>query len=419
MRESCAASRRSDERFPPLRDVVSRIPLMAAPGASNDCTESHECARRLKVIEPEDESDEAVAARSSICLVDDRHILPGVSGLPAKQSWYKGARPHTAGNFPARFSLGTALMSETRPATSVEFTTRGLRPDEQYGAWRGWFKGTFDGSPRAPNKDGYLATSKAITMDGLALVRISLPASRTMRTRILIRRNPVDHWIITVGKHATTRLTTRDAAFEAPARVPFVLSMADELVSERGPDEQFQLYLSRDSFRDIAPVLDAARGTAVSGPRGTMLAEFLELLERNLEQIDVVNHGPLKDAVGSMIAACIAPSPDRIAAAKSQLDAGRLEKVRRAVRRELRSPLLEPDLLCRLVGASRSSLYRLMESQGGVTRYIRRQRLLESHAALCDPVGDKSDRGDRRGVVLHRRLRVQPRLQTGIWRQPQ
>ena len=31
-----------------------------------------------------------------------------------------------------------------------------------------------------------------------------------------------------------------------------------------------------------------------------------------------------------------------------------------------------------------------MESQGGVTRYIRRQRLLESHAALCDPIGDKS-----------------------------
>ena len=162
------------------------------------------------------------------------------------------------------------------------------------------------------------------------------------------------------------------------------------MISARGPGDRLQLYLPRDSFREIASVLDAARGMVVNGPLGTLLAEFLELLERNLQQVDVMNHGRLRDAVASMIAACIAPSPDRIAAAKSQLDVGRLEKVRQAVRRELRSPSLGPALLCRVIGTSRSALYRLLESQGGVTRYIRRQRLLESHAALCDPVCDKS-----------------------------
>jgi AraC-like DNA-binding protein len=47
-------------------------------------------------------------------------------------------------------------------------------------------------------------------------------------------------------------------------------------------------------------------------------------------------------------------------------------------------------MLSRLIGMSRSALYRLMESQGGVTRYIRRQRLLESRAVLSDPGDDKS-----------------------------
>jgi AraC-like DNA-binding protein len=47
-------------------------------------------------------------------------------------------------------------------------------------------------------------------------------------------------------------------------------------------------------------------------------------------------------------------------------------------------------MLSRLIGMSRSALYRVMESQGGVTRHIRRQRLLESRAVLSDPACDKS-----------------------------
>lgn len=281
-------------------------------------------------------------------------------------------------------------MSDAPPVTFVEFSTLGVRPREQYDAWRGWHHRTFDGSPSAPAKDGFLARSNAVTMDGLALVRVAMPATRVLRTRTLIRRNPVDHWVVTMGMTAKTHLTTGNDMLEAPARSPFVLSLADEMVSERGPDERLQLYLARDSFRDLAPVLDAARATIVRGPLGKMLADFLELLDRNLRLIDVANAARLKDAVGSMIAACISPSSDRLAAAESQLNLGRLERVRRVVRQELRSPQLEPAMLSRLVGMSRSALYRVMESQGGVTRYIRRQRLLESRAVLSDPACEKS-----------------------------
>ena len=281
-------------------------------------------------------------------------------------------------------------MSEAPPTSSTGFTTRGLPKPQQYEAWRGWHDRTFDGSPDTPAEEGFLAESRILRTEGFALVRVSTPAMKVMRTRTLIRRNPVDHFVITVGSSGATKLNAENTTRDVPARAPFVLSLGHEMLSARGPGDRLQLYLPRDSFREIASALDAARGTVVSGPLGTLLAEFLELLERNLQQVDAMNHGRLKDAVASMIAACISPSPDRIAAAKSQLDVGRLEKVRQAVRRELRSPSLGPALLCRVIGTSRSALYRLLESQGGVTRYIRRQRLLESHAALCDPVCDKS-----------------------------
>jgi len=281
-------------------------------------------------------------------------------------------------------------MSETSPVSTIAFTTRDLPVRQQYEAWRSWHGFTFDGSPARPPDQGFVAETKTLMMEGFALTRVFTPATKVMRTKALIRRNPVDHFVITLGRSGKTRLNVEDTVRDVPAGLPFVLSLGHEMISERGPGDRIQLYLPRDGFREIAPALDAARGMVVTGPLGTLLAEFLELLERNLQQIDLANAASLKDAVGSMIAACIAPSPDRIAAAKGQLDVGRLEKVRRVVRRELCSPSLGPDLLCRLVGMSRATLYRLMENQGGVARYIRRERLLESRAALCDPVGDKS-----------------------------
>ena len=68
---------------------------------------------------------------------------------------------------------------------------------------------------------------------------------------------------------------------------------------------------------------------------------------------------------------------------------GRKERVRQAVRRHLRTPTLTPATLSRVVGMSRSNLYRLFEDTGGVARYIQRERLLEAHAALSDPANTK------------------------------
>ena len=60
---------------------------------------------------------------------------------------------------------------------------------------------------------------------------------------------------------------TGDASLEAPAGLPIVLSLGNELVSERSQDDRLLFYLPRDSFREIAPALDATRGTVLNTPR--------------------------------------------------------------------------------------------------------------------------------------------------------
>ncbi len=86
-----------------------------------------------------------------------------------------------------------------------------------------------------------------------------------------------------------------------------------------------------------------------------------------------------------MVAACVAPSADRMITAYGQMNATLKDKARRCILRNLRSPHRGPNMLCRELGMSRSSVYRLLEAEGGVARYIQRQRLAESFAQLNDP----------------------------------
>lgn len=273
--------------------------------------------------------------------------------------------------------------------TPERFTTHTLPVPDQLEAWRYWFHSVFDVMPRQWPASGFAAESVLWNLDGLALSRVTAPAIKVTRTKALIRQNPVDHWVITLGRRVATAVRTEDVSLEAPAGVPFVVSLGNDLTSERSQDDRLQLYLARDSFGEIAPMLDAARGTTLNTPLGHLLADYMLVLERNLPDLTPDDLSRLTGAVRAMVGACITPSTDRMAIAAGQIGLGRLERVRRAVRNHLRSPSLGPDMLCREVGTSRSQLYRLLERESGVARFIQRQRLLEGHAALCDASNTK------------------------------
>jgi len=113
-------------------------------------------------------------------------------------------------------------------------------------------------------------------------------------------------------------------------------------------------------------------------------------IENGLPAVMKADLSRLTDAVGAMVAAAVALSAERVAVARRQIDVGRKERVRQIVRRNLRTPTFGPIALCRLVGMSRSSLYRLCEDGGGVAQHIQRQRLLAAHAVVTDPTTTKS-----------------------------
>jgi len=270
------------------------------------------------------------------------------------------------------------------------FSTSNLPAPQQFDAWTGWIDGAYDVVSSDSSSNSFNAACQIWQIGGGLLTCVRAPASRLERSVRHIRRNPLHHWIITLGRYATTVVSSRDTTFAVPPGTPFVLSLADEWTSEWSEDERLQLCLSRDQFGHLAPELDRARGVALNTTIGCIFADYLVLLRRLLPDIAADDVSRLRDAIGAMVAACFAPEKNPSGAAEPQIDLIRIERVHHVVRKYLRSPALGPHLLCRNLQMSRSKLYRLMEAEGGVARYIQRQRLLEAYASLCDPLVNRS-----------------------------
>lgn len=264
----------------------------------------------------------------------------------------------------------------------IVFTTAGLPKAQQLDAWRGWFDSVFDVVIDHPEQ-GFSATSETWNFGCFGLSRVSAPQLRATRSAYLVRRNPIDHWNIAIGRKRTTGKAGRQHTIDIPGHTPFVASLGRELVSHREADERLQLYLPRDVFPDVTSVLERAEGQPLGNAAGKLLAEFLVLLARSASSFSDVNLEDVQTAVRGMMLACIAPSADHNAIGAAPVAATRKEVVRRLVDLNLNNSALGPDFLCRQAGMSRSQLYRLFESEGGVASYIQRRRLRRCFTELA------------------------------------
>jgi AraC-like DNA-binding protein len=262
------------------------------------------------------------------------------------------------------------------------FSTRGVRPADQHEAWCEWFRPIFEIATKQSARNGFAAENQVWKLGGIALSRVKAPPVRVQRQTPNLRRDPVDHWVITYCRRGATTIATDSGTLEAPAGVPFIWSLGEASDSERTQVDRIQIFMKRDAFRGMAPLLDSARGSVLDTPLGHLLGDYILALERRLPTLTQDHLPQLAQAVGAMVAASIAPTVDRLDIARRQIDLGRQERLRVVVRKHLRSPSLGPETLCRAVGISRSQLYRLLDDAGGVARYIQSQRLLEAHAML-------------------------------------
>ncbi len=245
------------------------------------------------------------------------------------------------------------------------FETRILRLEDQFEAWRAWYAPVFDVVTNRTAHDGFAAEIHFWNLDGFGMSRTTAPPVHILRSKNHLRHDPVDHWVISYCERGAHSATTAGISLEVPARVPYLWSLGQEFAHERTHIDRIQFILARDKFQEIAPLLDAALGSALNTPLGHVLGDYMIALERRLAAVTEADLPRLSEAVAAMVGAAVAPTVERVEIARRQINLGRMERVRQVIRRHLRTPNLSPKTLCRLVGMSRSNLYRLLEDERG------------------------------------------------------
>ena len=195
--------------------------------------------------------------------------------------------------------------------TPETFTTRSLRPRDQFDAWREWYSPVFEVTPKDPGCDGFSGETRLWNLAGFAISRTSASPVDVVRTKGHLRRDPVDHWVISYCARGAHSAVTAGAVLEVPARVPYLWSLGQEFLHERTHVDRIQFILARDTFRDIAPLLDAACGSILYTPLGRLLGDFMIALESRLPDVTEADFSGITGALSAMVAAAAAPSSER------------------------------------------------------------------------------------------------------------
>lgn len=272
-----------------------------------------------------------------------------------------------------------------QPVSCVNYATGALPADHQFAAWRDRCSSIINLSSATPDAQGFDAHNTMWTLGDMALSHVRVPASGFARSRTMLRRDSLDHWML--GCLRRGRITTRvgDDVFTATAGDVCHASLGEAFDGDRSDCEWLVLFIPRDGLREWGPNLDATRNTPGRTPLTGLLHDYLGLLERRLPAMTQADVPALVDSTRAMIGACLGSGPGRNERTLAQLDAMRGERVRQIVQDNLRVTTFGPKKLGRLAGMSRSQLYRLFEADGGVARYIQAQRLRAAHAALIEP----------------------------------
>lgn len=260
-------------------------------------------------------------------------------------------------------------------------------PVEERGeAWRQAFRGQWEMPDLPPVLE---VEGRAFDLGHALLVDTIHPALAFARSRSRTRRDGADNIYVLTQVSGGHQLATESEEHEIRPGAVTLVDIARPVSRRASVGRTLCLSVSRELVDEALPAIDVHALMVTSG--GPLLAEHLRSLRVHLPTTPRAASPHLLRATMAMLAACVSPTADRLEEARPALADALLARAKRCVRARCSDPALTPESVAVAVGASRASLYRAFEPEGGVAAYIRKARLLASRRALENP-------GDRRRI---------------------
>jgi len=263
----------------------------------------------------------------------------------------------------------------------VDIDTSAAPPAEQFDLYRSWNANLGDVTLLREKFNSFNAHQQVWQLGSLALMSLDYRGTG-YRRRWTNKKDPVfDHWILSVP------LTVSD---NGGPSIPGQLHwhcLAAPYEAEGEDDGALALLLPRD-FAFSQPF-----DLAIRPEMAALIVDYLQLLHRSLPNRMERDAEHIAVATTTLLAACLAPSRDHLVEAEGPINGVIMARAKKLIAAQLAKRDLSPEKLCRDLNISRSRLYRIFEPSGGISNYIRRQRLLRTRDILSD---DK----DRRSISL-------------------
>lgn len=283
-------------------------------------------------------------------------------------------------------------MEETiyQEVPSSGFATRSLPRDQRFATWRDSIGVLFDVAldDRA-DPLAFSASLKGYHLGSLLIGRCASTAQAFRRPPVKIASDGMDHFLIQVFRRGQCDTLHGQGDVSVRAGDVYVIDLAQPYTCVNSAYEHLNLVVPRTLVEGNLVHPDHQHRRVV--PREQPLARlFRDLLasvydsvpEMSMED-SLLTVAPMLRLTESLLnsrAGGMAAEHDGTA-----VDYALLTSLRRFIETHLKDPALGPDLLLGAFPISRSKLYRLFESRGGVVGYIRLRRLRRSVRDLLDP----------------------------------
>ena len=167
-----------------------------------------------------------------------------------------------------------------------------------------------------------------------------------------------------------------------------IVDLAQPHVSSAQGSSTIVLTVQREILSEMLPDRADPHGMILAGDRGAgaLLADYIKSLYARLGTVEASEAPFVARATVHMIAACLQPSAHTAARARAQIEGVIADRIKRFIDDNLGSCDLSPASICHRFRISRTQLYRVFESLGGVANYIQARRLDRAFALLRDPL---------------------------------
>jgi AraC-like DNA-binding protein len=283
-------------------------------------------------------------------------------------------------------------MSEQKPqkVLTTSFDLDNVPENERFSAWKESFSVIFDVSlVEKTDERGFRTRMTNSHLGSMLLGTLASPRQYFHRSRKLIAQTGIDHILVQVYLHGgeNGRFGKTDLTL-APGDV-FILDLGQTVESLAEDFDILTLVIPRQMFEQHLRAPETLHGQVLrrKSPLGQALGQHLRTLWQFVPTATVEDANALAKGVVGLIVAYfghIAPQED-----SPEIQMATRQSIRHYINRHLADPQLTPTALAARFRISRTYLYRLFEHEGGISRYIREQRLMRSLNELIKPENRK------------------------------